>query len=256
MMHNDRLDFTLRKARVIFYLAASVTSATAHRFSDRTTADIENFTGLLGALSRAGNRPTVVFTSSAMVYDATVEPPYDESSPTCANTTYAAVKLGMEEELFGYAESLQPVVLRLAAVYGPGHRTDLPHGVVAHWLTALARGQPVHLLGDLGIRRDYVYIDDVVDAMVRITSVTPTRLPRILNIGYGLPVSLGELLGKICEVTGCPLSLQRQPGRESDRPSLWLDNRRTTAALGWRPQTSLATGLRYTWNSINAQTGP
>src|SRR5438094_1520588 len=153
-----RRDVTLREARVMVYLAASVTSATAQQFSGRTSTDIEAFAGLLDALSRTGNRPTVVFTSSGMTYDAAVEPPYDETAPTCANTAYAATKLAMEKALFERCGCVHPVVVRLAAVYGPGHRTDLPHGVVAHWLTALSQGQPLHVLGDLGIRRDYVYV--------------------------------------------------------------------------------------------------
>src|SRR2546423_1227659 len=93
-------DVDPREGPGVFFLGASVTSATAQQFSGRTSTDIEAFAGLLDALSRTGNRPTVVFTSSGMAYDAAVEPPYDETAPTCANTAYAATKLTMEKALF------------------------------------------------------------------------------------------------------------------------------------------------------------
>jgi len=246
------LDAAVRAARVIFYLAASVTSATAQGAPERTAGDVAAFTGLLDALAAAGGRPTVVFTSSAMVYDAAAEPPYDESAPTRADTAYAAAKLTMERALTDRSPAVHPVLVRLATVYGPGP----PRGVVAHWLTCLAMGQPLPVLGDLGIRRDYVYVDDVVDALARIASAPPGRLPRVLNIGSGSPVSLRTLLREIGEVNGCPPPVRRQPGRAADRPALWLDIRAAAAALDWCPQTSLATGLNNTWRSLGSRTNP
>jgi len=251
----------LRGAPILFYFATSVTPGSAESHPELVEADYELFDRLLGGLRRAGGDTAVVLASSGTVYDPRIEPPYDEAAPTWAPGAYGAGKLRMERALLDQAGRLRPLVIRLASMYGSGARTAPGFGVIPHWLRAAGAGRPVDLIGDPEVRRDFVYIDDVLDAMLRVHAAMSApagargALPPILNIGSGAPTSLTELLREVSTVTGRELVVRRQDGRGFDRKALWLDVRRAADNLGWRPRTSLAEGLTQTWHAIGEEAG-
>src|SRR5690349_3082366 len=80
----------------------------------------------------------------------------------------------LERLLLDRADTVPGVVLRLSNVYGPGQRVDKSQGVLAYWLRAAAAGKPVPLIGDPQARRDYVYVHDVVDCLLRVAAWWPT----------------------------------------------------------------------------------
>lgn len=252
----------LCRAPVIFYLATSVNPGIAERFPERVDADHELFTRMLRELQRAGLRPAVVLASSGTVYDPETAPPYDENAPTRDGSAYGAGKLRMESTLLAHADLVRPVVVRLASVYGPGGRTAPGFGVIPHWLTAVSAGRPVELIGDPEVQRDFVYLDDVVDALLRIhvtflptADGAPRLLPDVLNIGSGAATSLTQLLRLVSEVTGREPVIRRLDGRGFDRRALSLDVRRAAATIGWRPRTTLVQGLTQTWLAMREGTG-
>jgi UDP-glucose 4-epimerase len=256
-LDGDGLARQVREARVIFYLATSVNPGIAERYPDRVAADHDTFRELLERLRRDDSGPTVVFAGSGTVYDPQADPPYSEFAPTRAGSGYGEGKLRMERTLLSYVDAVRPVMLRLASMYGPGGRARPGFGVIPHWLGALARGEPVELIGDPRVCRDFVYVDDVVEAMLRIHSVVVSgdpdradRLPTVLNLGSGVATSLADLLREVSAVTGIEPVVRRRAGRRFDRRALWLDVRLAAQTLGWRPRTSLAEGLAHAWQAI------
>jgi UDP-glucose 4-epimerase len=190
----------------------------------------------------------VLSSSGGTVYASDGQPPYNEDDAVGPTNSYGAMKLDMERALLAQP-SVEPVVLRLANVYGPGQRSRRGQGVIAHWLHAAAQGRPFVLHGDPASTRDYVYIDDTVDLLVRAHRAQRPP-PEVINVGSGSPTTLARLAELIIEVTGSPAELLvRCPGRPVDRSHAWLDVHRAGESLRWAPRTALPEGLRKTWMS-------
>lgn len=246
LTRSDPPTAALGRVATIFYLATSVRPATADaELADR---DHEAFARLLDAVASAGRRPTLVLASSGgggTIYDPASPPPYREDSPVGPASAYGRAKLRLERELLSRADVVRPLVLRLANTYGPGQRPRGGLGVVAHWLRAAATGEPLVVFGDPGMSRDYVYVGDVVEAMLRVHG--RDALPAVLNIGSGRAVTLERLLATVTGVVDGPLTVRYEPTRSSDLPASWLDVRAAARHLRWRARTDLADGIRRSW---------
>ena len=239
-------------AGTVYYLASSINPALGESHPELALEDHRLFSALLEQLRRRDNPPTVVLTSSGgTVYDPAFPPPFGESSPLGPSGAYGRAKVALEEELLRYADSLPAVILRLSNVYGPGQPTGRGQGVLAYWLHAALDGRPLRLIGDPRSTRDYVFVDDVVDAMRRVHGAEP-GLPMILNIGSGVRTSLNSLLDVVHEVVGLDLPVDHQPSRLFDRHDVWLDVTEAGRVLGWRPETWLVDGVAATWRSLLA----
>lgn len=236
-------------ADTVFFVAGSVTPASAERHPDRVAAHLASFRELLDRLAGTGTRPRVVLAGSGgTVYDEAVPPPYAETAPVGPASAYGRAKLAMERDLLARADTIDGVVLRLANVYGPGQRVGTGQGVVAYWLDAIANGRPLIVYGDA--TRDYVYVDDVVDAMVRAHRAGP--LPAVLNIGSGVPVSLTGLLRTVEESVGRAIDARFEHRRWFDRQDVWLDVGLARSVLGWHAGTGLDTGIARAWHAVAA----
>lgn len=234
--------------RTVYFVAGSVTPATATDHPERVTAHLAAFRALLDRLGALPVRPTVVLAGSGgTVYDERLPPPYTEDSPVAPTSAYGRAKLAVERELLARADIVTPVVLRLANVYGPGQRIGTGQGVVAHWLDAAARGRPLVFYGDAASIRDYVHVTDVVDAMARVPAAGP--LPPVVNIGSGVPVSLGALLRAVQAVVPAATDVRYEPGRRFDRRDVCLDTTLAGRVLGWTARVGLAEGIAATWQA-------
>ncbi|MFC4910169.1 NAD-dependent epimerase/dehydratase family protein [Actinomadura gamaensis] len=242
----------VRDAEIVYYLATSVNPAIAEDRPDLVAADRAAFERLLDALAGFRRPPLVVLTGSGgAVYDPDVPPPYDERTTTRPRSAYGRAKLELESALRARAPAVPGLVLRLGNVYGPGQRTGTGQGVLAHWLRSIADRRPLRIYGDTAALRDYVYVDDVVDALV---ALRPDATPApVLNIGSGEGVSLQTLLEVIRSVVGAELVLETRPARAFDRRDVALDIRLAASELGWRPRTTLAEGVALTWRELAAR---
>lgn len=246
----------LRAAATVFFLVGTGTPAGMQRESHRAAEEFVALHHLLTALSLRSQPPVLVLAGSGgVVYDAALPPPYDESTPTAPTTEYGWLKIAEERLLQqwagGPAPAPRPVVLRLANVYGPGQRAGTGQGVIAHWLHAASRREPFQVFGDPESIRDYLYVDDAVDAFVKVHLRGGQDLPRLLNIGSASPTSLRELTALVLGTTGTRLAdVHAHPARAVDRQAFWLDITRARTTLDWQPTVPLAEGLARTWRQI------
>lgn len=239
-------------SRTVFWLAASVNPAIAEERPDLVDLDQRAFERALGVLEASARPPRVVLVSSGgTVYDPTVPPPYTEASPVKATTAYARSKLALEDALRTSAiRGDGKVIVRVANAYGPGQPARRGQGVVAYWLRAAASGGPLVLIGDKNTVRDFVYIGDIVDALVAIHNADGV-LPAVLNVGSGHGTTLGELAQTILAVAGDPsVAVEVRPARSFDLSQTWLDTSLATRVLGWRPRTSLRAGVEAAWQAL------
>jgi UDP-glucose 4-epimerase len=141
--------------------------------------------------------------------------------------------------------------LTLANVYGPRQRTDGEAGVVAIFAGALLRGEQTRVFGDGMQRRDYVYVQDVVDAYLRACGDRGSG--RRFNIGTGGLTTDLELHSLVAELTGGPDKPANAPARPGDLPAMAVDPVPAGDGLGWVPTTSLRDGVSATVRWLQKQ---
>ncbi len=190
---------------------------------------------------------TLVFASSSSVYGNTPHTPFREDEPLLARciSPYAASKLAGEELTFTYHHLYKMSVLnaRFFTVYGPRQRPDLAIHKFARLLRA---GQPIPVYGDGSMARDYTFVADTVDGIVRgleYVLANPGTYETV-NLGNSQPVPLLALVAAVGEAVGVVPELRFQPTQAGDVDITYADNTKAHRLLGYAPQTPLAEGLR------------
>jgi UDP-glucose 4-epimerase len=129
--------------------------------------------------------------------------------------------------------------------------------VVAHWLAAALDRRPLRLFGDPRAGRDYVFVDDVTDAMVAVYQrAFGWTDPVTLNIGSGVRTSLIELLATVVVTVREQVVVEFDMARPFDRHDVALDVTAARRALGWQPGTMLSSGIAQTWQAMRAPGPP
>jgi UDP-glucose 4-epimerase len=200
---------------------------------------------ILEAARISGTKKFVFFSSGGMVYGQPEDLPVSESQPTGPENPYGTSKLAGEEYLAMYrrAFGFESTVLRLANVYGPRQDPHGEAGVVAIFVRAMLAGKPITIFGDGKDQRDYVYVSDVVDAVM--AAAAPGG-PHHCNIGSGAGTNVNELSTRLGKLTGYALEPNYGPPRPGDIHAISLDATLARAELGWTPKVDLETGLART----------
>ena len=193
---------------------------------------------LTQAVLESGNNPRIVFVSSSQVYDPTEKSPIEELCPANPVTLYGLAKKSSEDLL--RLSRLNYVILRITNVYGPGCRPYY-NSAVATFCDRAVRRQPLIINGDGSQGRDFIYIDDVVEALFM---VKEGKLG-IYNVSSGKIVSLKRLTKEIKREVSS-LSLEYLKEEKLCIPSYCCDNSRFMKEYGWKPKISLRRGVRET----------
>lgn len=251
-------EFWREPAETVLFHLAGIAHAGYCREEPLRAAGV-NVTGALAAVEACRRRGVrrVLFPSTALVYGPEARVPAAETDPPCPTSLYAATKLAAEALLQGYASEFRIAVdvVRLGNVYGCGAASDTVHSIL---LQQAIRGERL-AVKTLRPIRDFIYVKDVAEGMVRLagtrTEVLPSRgCPlekpdgegefRLFNLSSGRPTSIGRLACVIAEAAGS----REEPGEtEPEGPgalsALVLDIGKLTETLGWRPEWSLEAGI-------------
>lgn len=241
----------LAGCEAVFHLIATTVPASSNRdpvFDVET--NVVATLRLLEACVRNRVKQVIFSSSGGTVYGEATSQPIPETHPTAPRASYGITKLANEKylALFHQLHGLDYTVLRIANAYGPRLPVSGEQGVVGAFLAHLKRGEPIPLWGDGSGIRDYVYVGDVARAF-RAALGQPSPF-RVFNIGTGVGTSLKELIAWMERVTGRRATIKVRPARPVDVPVNVLDPTRARQHLGWRPATSLETGLARTWEWI------
>jgi UDP-glucose 4-epimerase len=240
--------FAETQPEVCFHLAAQADVPTSVR---RPDFDAEvNVVGTVRVLQAAGDRTSVVFSSTGGAIYGECERAAREDDPRKPLSPYGVAKLAGEEYLAGWnrLHGTNHAALRFGNVYGPRQETGLEGGVVAIFLNAMAAGAETTIFGDGGQTRDFVQVDDVVRALL----LAPGR-GGVLNVGSGVETSVLELHERCRAVSGVDSPPRLAPERDGDLKRSVLDISLAEQELGWRPAVTLDEGLRRTWAWILAR---
>jgi UDP-glucose 4-epimerase len=235
------------RPEVIFHLAAQI--SVRHSVDDPPFDAAVNVVGtvrLAEAARRAGVRKIVHTSSGGSIYGTPPSYPTGEDVPTDPTSPYAAGKVAGEVYLntFRNLYGLECSHIAPANVYGPRQDPHGEAGVVAIFAQALLADRPTKIFGDGTDTRDYVYVDDVVDAFVRASGEAGGG--RRFNVGTGVETSVRQLHTAIASAVGAPDEPEFHPARLGDLRRSCLDIGRAESVLGWRPSVELEDGVGRT----------
>ena len=197
---------------------------------------------LLEAARQSGVRK-FIFASSSSIYGAASQAPFSESDlSNLPISPYAATKLAGEKLCYTWSHlyGIQAVCLRFFTVYGPRQRPDL---AIRKFSEKIAGGQPISLFGDGTTGREYTFVEDIADGIVK--ALHYDRAPYdIFNLGNSSPVSLLTLVRTIEEIVGRKAIIEWLPEQPGDVPITFADISKARRLLGYAPATPLAEGIR------------
>jgi UDP-glucose 4-epimerase len=234
----------------VFHLAGK-SGASASNESPLEDLDV-NCRGLLlllNAVRHLSPQAVLVFPSSRLVYAPNLPLPVSEAAPTQPLSIYGAHKLAAENYLsiFQRQHGLKSVVLRITNPYGPFQRPEQrSYGVINQFIHEAVRGQTIALFGAGDQLRDYIHINDVVEALL-LAAISPAAVNGTFNIGSGHGTSLAELSRLIVEIAGTGrVEHVEWPEAEArvETGNFFADISSITAATGWTPMIALPDGLR------------
>lgn len=225
---------------VVYHLAGRTFVEDAWR--EAADFHLVNAHGTVRVLEACAREKTPIVYASAYIYGAPQRLPIDEAHPALLNNPYGFSKFMGEEacRFFSDAYGVPATILRLFNVYGPGQ--------AAHFLVPTILGQirddgaEEIVVADLHPRRDYIYVDDVVDALIAATGA-----PGLYNVGSGASVSVRDII-----VAALAAARREKPFRDrgqrrrSEIDDVVADITAISTATGWRPKTALIDGLKAT----------
>ena len=209
-----------------------------------------NLTGTIVLLDAVRAHPVpVVYASSAAVYGDGQDLPLDEDAAKRPLSAYGADKYGCElhAAVATRVHGIPTTGLRFFNVYGPRQDPGSPYsGVISIFCDRLARGKPVDVFGDGLQTRDFIYVDDVVQALLRALDRPAATGPDVFNVCSGNPVSILDLGREIAGLAGTHLRVRHGPARAGDIRHSVGSPSRARVAFGARKLTPLRDGLAAT----------
>ena len=204
-----------------------------------------NVNGTLNLLELARERAIkqFVFGSSSSVYGINAKVPFSEDDPIRQPISpYAATKGAGELLCHSYSHlyAIRCVCLRFFTVYGPRQRPDL---AIHKFARLISEGKPIPVFGDGTTRRDYTYIDDIIDGVVAAINYDQSDY-EVINLGESRTVELRELIALLEKELDAHAVIDRQPAQPGDVPQTFADITKARKLLGYNPQTQIEEGLR------------
>lgn len=233
---------------VVFHLAAQIDVRLSVEDPVRDAeVNVVGTVRLAEAARSAGVRRIVFTSSGGSIYGPVTELPVAESRPVDPLSPYAAGKIAGEIylEMFSRLYGIEWAAVAPANVYGPRQDPHGEAGVVAIFSQRLLEGAPTRVFGGGGNTRDYVFVDDVVDAFVRAGSVAEAAGLRF-NVGTGVETSDRELHTLVADAAGSADDPEYAPARLGDVARSALDASRASEVLGWAPTVPIREGVTRT----------
>ncbi|MFH1429379.1 MAG: NAD-dependent epimerase/dehydratase family protein [Candidatus Margulisiibacteriota bacterium] len=253
---NDRIiceTFTENKIDYVFHLAAQID---VRKSTENPVYDANiNIIGALNLIRIAEENKIKKFiyvSTGGAVYGEPEYTPADEAHPVNPLCPYGISKHVVEHYLYYYAweKGLNYTVLRLPNVYGPRQNPEGEAGVVAIFINALIAGKVPVLFGFGKATRDYVYVGDVVNAVI---SAIDKGDGEIINLGWGKEVSVQDIYDTICNELNVDVKPKYEELRAGEIKAISLNAEKAKKILGWAPVVSLQEGIHHTVNWISGK---
>ncbi len=247
---NDRprLWSLLQGVDVVYHLAARVSVQESILYPREYNAvNVGGTVSLMEAMRDVGIRRVVLASSGAVYGEQQVQPLHEEMRPR-PRSPYAVSKLAAEHYIctIGDLWGIESAILRIFNAYGPRQNLPPTHPpVVPHFLRQTLKGGSLVVHGDGRQTRDYVYVDDVVRALVA-AATAPNLNGQVINVGSGRETSVRDLAAAVAQATGLTPDVIYSPRASAGVARMRADLTRARALLGYAPRVDLVDGLRLT----------
>ena len=194
-----------------------------------------------------------VFASSSSVYGENPNVPWSETHNVSGPISpYASTKVSCEllGHVYSHLYGIRVLGLRFFTVYGPRQRPDL---AINKFVRLIEAGKPIPVFGDGSTRRDYTFIDDIIEGILGSLHYTGSQY-EVINLGNDQTVTLSEMIETIEEVLGRKAEINRLPEQPGDVPQTWADVAKANKLFGYKPTISFKDGVAefYKWNKQNS----
>jgi UDP-glucuronate 4-epimerase len=238
----DRIVQDIRPGAIVHLAARAGVRPSIEDPALYTSVNVLGTTHLLESACRLEPRPRFVYASSSSVYGDRPDAPFREADPVDHPVSpYAATKKACEllAYTFHHLYGLPVAGLRFFTAYGPRNRPDL---AIAKFARLIDRDEPVPMFGDGTTCRDYTYVDDIVDGIVR--AVHRCRGHHLYNLGNSHPIALREMIDALGAALGKTPNIRYLPEQPGDVRQTYADITRAATELGYAPSTPLRVGLK------------
>ncbi len=235
LVSGGNLDDFLKNVKTVIHLAG--------RFALPNTEIFKvNVVGTFNLLEKCAEYKIkkVIFPSSLALYGEPPNRPWRETDKPTPNTVYGLSKLLAEEAIryWGDNHNIKYILLRFPNIYGPGNQK----GVVFHFKKAIGETGRIIIYGDGKQERDFLFIDDAVEAIVKALNYNGPS--DVFNIGSGKTISLLELVELLEKILDRKIPIELKPAETHVVRALSGDIEKATKILDWRPEVSLEEGLK------------
>ena len=236
--------FAETKPECVVHLAAqpgvrySITNPFAYQ-----TANLDGFLNVLECCRHLPVTPRLVYASSSSVYGGNRELPFSEDQAVDHPVSlYAATKKANElmAHVYTHLYGIQTIGLRFFTVYGPWYRPDMAMYLFAD---AMTHGRPLQVFNHGEMRRDFTYVDDIVDGVVRCVTGGGFNPFEIFNIGNNRPERLLDVINMLATELAVTPELEFLPMQDGDVPATWANIDRLKSKTGYEPKTSINVGI-------------
>jgi UDP-glucose 4-epimerase len=246
------MNYLVQGQDFVFHLAGQVDHilSLTNPFPD-IDMNIKGTAVVMEAVKAHAPNAKVIYTGTRGQYGSAVSLPVNEDAPTHPKGIYEISNLTAEKiiQVYNDVHGIPAVLLRLTNIYGPRAQMKHPRYGVVNWFVRLAVDNDIiKVFGDGKILRDFLYIDDAVEAIM-MCALEPKAVGEIFNVGIDVPTNFIELADIIVNVAGsghwefAPFSAER---KAQEPGSFYSDITKIRTLVGWEPRTSLADGLRET----------
>lgn len=256
-LNRNDLNSALKDVEYVFHFISTTTPASAENdpLIDIET-NIRMSVELFQECTAAGIKKVIFASTGGAIYgDTNSHEPISEDQIPLPVSPYAIGKLTIEHYLryFEKKFGLKSVIYRISNPYGDRQSLASRQGVIPIFLQHISKNEPIIVLGDGSMIRDYVYIEDVANM---VASSFETSQNSLYNLGSGQGVSLNELIEVIKRVTGQEIQIDHQPKPPTFVQSVVLDNSRFKNEFNLAPTISLEDGVRKTWDYVKGHPKP
>lgn len=247
--NNTEFDKLLQGQEVVYHLISTTVPTTSNtHISQEINANVIMTSNLLEACVRCKVKKVIFISSGGTVYGKEVNCPLTEDTPTYPISSYGLQKITIEKliYLYHYMYNLDYRIIRIANPYGPYQRPNGILGAVTTFTYKALRGEEITVFGDGSVIRDFIYIDDAVEAILKIAD--GNKKYKTFNLGCGYGTSIKQLLDVIASTLNLKLNIYYKEGRKVDVPINYLDITRYEECYGKLNPISLEEGIKKTAN--------
>lgn len=243
----QKLDDVIAGNDILYHLVSTNNPSSSNR---HIGAEIEDNIGIsiniFDSCVRNHIKKVLFVSSGGTVYGNVEKYPIVENDTTNPITTYGIQKLTIEKilYLYGYVYGLDYAIVRVSNPYGPYQRPNGRLGVVTTFVYRAFKGDSLIVYGDGNVVRDYIYIDDAVNAIIKIAESDTVESEKIYNIGSGTGVSVTQVIEIIKKISVHPISVEYIAKRKVDVPINYLDISRYEKRFGQLVHVELEDGIR------------